>query len=75
MWLELAVGKSKRSNSTKINIIRLEPEFQFFKYEWVNISDLETFQRLNVEDNFEEVDVKADSGGDIEVDEVDPQMF
>ena len=75
VWLLLAVGKSKRSNSTKINIVWLEPEFQFFEDERVNISDLKTFQRLNVEYSFEEVNVEADSGGNIEVDEVDPQMF
>ena len=69
------VGKGKRSNSTKINIIWLEPGFQLFEDEWVNFPHLKSLQRLNVEDNFDEVDDEADSGADIEVDEVDAQTL
>ena len=71
----MTVGEGKRSNSTKINIIWLEPEFQFLENERVNISDLKTLQGLHVEDHSEQVDVEAHSGGDVEVDEVDGQMF
>ena len=53
----------------------MEPGFQFFEDEWVNISHLKSLQRLNVEDNFDEVDVEADSGADTEVDEVDGQIL
>ena len=53
----------------------MEPGFQFLEDERVNIFHIKALQGINVEDNFDEVDVEADSGGDTEVDEVDRQTL
>ena len=49
----------------------MKPQLEFLEDDAINVPDLETLQGGDVEDDLEEVDIQADCGAEVEVDEID----